>query len=371
MHGWLSTGEVESGSTARIWVSPERARWVREDHPGATELSDGAVIFERTYAVVRVARPRDPQGGRRRRGARAGGGAPRRAGGRGAACRHGVARSRCPTRRCATSSPRRWSCSAPRTGRAASPHMVPLWFVGDARELRGWTYAKSQKARNLERDPRATLGIEDGVQYHELRGVMFECDVRLARDPEDVERFGLELFDRYAGGLNDDIRAMVAEQAQKRVGLTFVPTRTVSWDHRKLGGVYSVRDEGTDSLRRQGHAPSAAHPHEREAARARGQQARALLRHRGDGRGRDRGGGDHHRPRDGRRDPRGRRRRLALRRAHRVHRAGCAAGAGPCGPDRRGVPRRLAVRDVPRRQPAARRDRRRWWRRSAPRSPTR
>jgi PPOX class probable F420-dependent enzyme len=117
-------------------------------------------------------------------------------------------------------------------------HMVPLWFVGDASELRGWTYAKSQKARNLERDPRATLGLEDGVQYHELRGVMFECDVRMARDPKDVERFGLELFDRYAGELNDEIRAMVAAQAQKRVGLTFVPTRTVSWDHRKLQGRY-------------------------------------------------------------------------------------------------------------------------------------
>jgi PPOX class probable F420-dependent enzyme len=118
------------------------------------------------------------------------------------------------------------------------PHMVALWFVGDGAELRGWTYAKSQKARNLERDPRATLGLEDGVQYHELRGVMLECDVRLSRDPEDVERFGLELFERYAGELNDDIRAMVAAQAQKRVGLTFVPTRVVSWDHRKLGGVY-------------------------------------------------------------------------------------------------------------------------------------
>ena len=106
------------------------------------------------------------------------------------------------------------------------------------RELRGWTYAKSQKARNLERDPRATVGLEDGVQYHELRGVTFECDVRLYRDPEDVERFGLELFSRYAGELNDDIRAMVAAQAQKRVGLTFVPIRTVTWDHRKLHGAY-------------------------------------------------------------------------------------------------------------------------------------
>jgi PPOX class probable F420-dependent enzyme len=118
------------------------------------------------------------------------------------------------------------------------PHMVALWFVSDGDELRGWTYAKSQKARNLERDPRATLGIEDGVQYHELRGVMFECDVELERDPERVERFGLELFERYASELNDEIRAMVAGQAQKRVGLTFVPTRTVSWDHRKLHGTY-------------------------------------------------------------------------------------------------------------------------------------
>jgi PPOX class probable F420-dependent enzyme len=119
------------------------------------------------------------------------------------------------------------------------PHMVALWFVTDGDRLRGWTYAKSQKARNLDRDPRATLGLEDGVQYHELRGVMFECEVELERDPAQVERFGLALFERYAeGGLNDDIRAMVAKQAQKRVGLTFVPTRIVSWDHRKLGGVY-------------------------------------------------------------------------------------------------------------------------------------
>jgi PPOX class probable F420-dependent enzyme len=118
------------------------------------------------------------------------------------------------------------------------PHMVALWFVADGDRLRSWTYAKSQKARNLERDPRATLGLEEGVQYHELRGVMFECDVELERDPAKVERFGLELFERYAGELTDDIRAMVAKQAQKRVGLIFVPTRVVSWDHRKLHGTY-------------------------------------------------------------------------------------------------------------------------------------
>jgi PPOX class probable F420-dependent enzyme len=117
------------------------------------------------------------------------------------------------------------------------PHMVPLWYVRDGAELRGWTYAKSQKARNLERDPRATLGIEDGVEYQELRGVMFECDVLVERDTERVAEYGLELVDRYAGGA-PEMKDFFRRQARKRVGLRFVPTRTVSWDHRKLGGAY-------------------------------------------------------------------------------------------------------------------------------------
>jgi proteasome accessory factor BC len=50
VHGWLASGEVPSSKTARIWVSPERARWEREDHRVIEELADGAVIVERTYA---------------------------------------------------------------------------------------------------------------------------------------------------------------------------------------------------------------------------------------------------------------------------------------------------------------------------------
>jgi PPOX class probable F420-dependent enzyme len=122
-------------------------------------------------------------------------------------------------------------------GRRGLPHMVPLWYVRHGSELRGWTYAKSQKARNLERDPRATLGIEAGVEYQELRGVMFECDVALERDTERVAEFGLALVERYAGGAAEAKEAF-RRQAPKRVGLRFVPTRTVSWDHRKLGGAY-------------------------------------------------------------------------------------------------------------------------------------
>jgi PPOX class probable F420-dependent enzyme len=118
------------------------------------------------------------------------------------------------------------------------PHMMPLWYVPEGVELVSWTYAKSQKAKNLERDPRATVGIETGVQYHELRGVTCECDVELEREPERVATYGLRLFERLAGHLTPEIREMIAQQSQKRVGMRFVPSRTVSWDHSKLGGTY-------------------------------------------------------------------------------------------------------------------------------------
>jgi PPOX class probable F420-dependent enzyme len=117
------------------------------------------------------------------------------------------------------------------------PHLVPLWYVPEGTELRGWTYAKSQKARNLGRDPRATVQVEAGELYHELRGVMMECDVEIESDTERVAGFGLALFERYAQ-MNLDVEAIVRKQAEKRVGLTFRPTRIVTWDHAKLGGAY-------------------------------------------------------------------------------------------------------------------------------------
>jgi PPOX class probable F420-dependent enzyme len=124
------------------------------------------------------------------------------------------------------------------------PHLMPLWYVPQPDgDLIGWTFAKSQKAKNLERDPHATLQIEEGVEYQELRGAMLECDVDVERDSGAVATYGIEIFGRYAprpdgDGLPDEVRQMVEKQAPKRVGLRFHPTRAVSWDHRKLGGAY-------------------------------------------------------------------------------------------------------------------------------------
>lgn len=119
------------------------------------------------------------------------------------------------------------------------PHLMPLWYVPEGDQLVAWTFAKSQKSKNLERDPRATVQVEAGVEYQELRGVMFECDVLVERDPERVAEFGRKIFTRYGGGdLSPEAAEMVERQAAKRIGMRFVPTRTVTWDHRKLGGGY-------------------------------------------------------------------------------------------------------------------------------------
>jgi hypothetical protein len=173
---------------------------------------------------------------------------------------------------CATLGPRGW------------PHLMPLWYVlraGPARlppatsdpsavepgqRIWSWTYAASQKVRNLERDQRATLLVETGEQYHELQGVMLECEVTVHTELRAVTALGLEIFRRYAPPgeepaaeerptgqppaeerptgqpLADDsaeqLREMVERQAAKRVGLEFTELRRASWDHRKLAGTY-------------------------------------------------------------------------------------------------------------------------------------
>ena len=144
---------------------------------------------------------------------------------------------------CATVGPRGW------------PHLMPLWYVlrepqeqsaAGAQRLWAWTYAASQKVRNLERDPRATLLVETGELYHELRGVMLECETVVHSDLDVVSALGREIFMRHAAPRGEpavqelpaEVVAMVERQAAKRVGLEFVELRRASWDHGKLEGVY-------------------------------------------------------------------------------------------------------------------------------------
>lgn len=121
------------------------------------------------------------------------------------------------------------------------PHSMPLWYVPRDGQVWIWTYAKSQKVRNLERDPRATLLVETGRAYGELRGAMIEAEAEIHRDFETVLGFAQELTVRYAEGISSvegDAKAALEAQAPKRVAIHFKPKRVATWDHRKLGGTY-------------------------------------------------------------------------------------------------------------------------------------
>ncbi len=50
VEGWMTHGEVPTAEVARVWVSPERARWLREERTVVEELADGAVVVELPYA---------------------------------------------------------------------------------------------------------------------------------------------------------------------------------------------------------------------------------------------------------------------------------------------------------------------------------
>ena len=126
-------------------------------------------------------------------------------------------------------------------GPKGHPQLTAMWYVNDGTEVI-WmtTFAKSQKTKNLERDPRVTLLVETGRTYPELKGLMITAEAEIVRDVERV----LDMLERVNVKYNGlepskDLRDALRGQASKRVLLKLTPIKTSSWDHAKLGaGVY-------------------------------------------------------------------------------------------------------------------------------------
>ena len=114
-------------------------------------------------------------------------------------------------------------------------HAVAMWYGFIDGMIAIETKAKSQKARNLSRDPRTTLLFEDGDYYEELRGVELVCHAEAVDDPDQMWALGVNLYERYYGAYSDELRPFVEAMLNKRIVTVFHVDRTVSWDHRKLG----------------------------------------------------------------------------------------------------------------------------------------
>jgi hypothetical protein len=98
------------------------------------------------------------------------------------------------------------------------------------------TKTKSQKVRNLRRDPRMTCMVEAGDRYEELRGVELVGRAEIVEEPERMWEMGVDLFGRYQGTYTEEMRPFVEAMLHKRVVVKLLVDRVVSWDHRKLNG---------------------------------------------------------------------------------------------------------------------------------------
>ncbi|HUZ52623.1 MAG TPA: pyridoxamine 5'-phosphate oxidase family protein [Streptosporangiaceae bacterium] len=118
------------------------------------------------------------------------------------------------------------------------PHLVTMYYVMVDGLLTFWTYRKSQKALNLERDPRISGLVEDGEEYFDLRGVLIQGMARRIEDPATVAEIGRRITAVIGGPMaSADPGALtqyVEHAASKRYGYRVEPSKVISWDHTKL-----------------------------------------------------------------------------------------------------------------------------------------
>ncbi len=115
------------------------------------------------------------------------------------------------------------------------PHLVAMWYAVLDGEIWFETKAKSQKTLNLRRNPTATVLIEDGETYDQLRGVSIDATAEIVEDEDTLFRVCRNVWERYTGPYTDEMKPFVEQMMNKRVAVRIRPERVRSWDHRKLG----------------------------------------------------------------------------------------------------------------------------------------
>lgn len=123
------------------------------------------------------------------------------------------------------------------------PHPMPMNFLFDDQDRYVvTTFRKSQKVRNIERDPRCALLVESGLDYSELKSVLAYAEAEIVDDPASTAEVMGALAEKEArrGGMQLSAEARVQAQASapKRVIIRYKPDSYISWDHTKLGGRY-------------------------------------------------------------------------------------------------------------------------------------
>jgi PPOX class probable F420-dependent enzyme len=118
------------------------------------------------------------------------------------------------------------------------PHSVAMWYIMDDDACLMTTYAKSQKAVNISRNPKVALLAESGVTYDTLKGVLIRGHAQLIADVDACANVLSRVHQKMMGALPPGIEEALKLQARKRVIIRVSADRISSWDHAKLVGAY-------------------------------------------------------------------------------------------------------------------------------------
>jgi len=122
--------------------------------------------------------------------------------------------------------------------RDGTPHLTTLWFALEGQDIILETFTKSQKIKNLERDPRLTVMLEDGKVYEELKGVVINGQAELHQEVETVHRLHMAVLRRNTDFDEKTLDAASASMAPKKTAIVVKPEKIISWDHSKLDVSY-------------------------------------------------------------------------------------------------------------------------------------
>ena len=116
------------------------------------------------------------------------------------------------------------------------PHVVPIWYVAD-RET-GCVYFStpedSRKVRDVEETPKASLTVDEGAYYFDLRAVIVEGTVSVLEDADERERIERAWCRKYFDQDERPEYMSLLYQGRPWEWFRVDPSRWISWDNSAI-----------------------------------------------------------------------------------------------------------------------------------------
>lgn len=128
------------------------------------------------------------------------------------------------------------NCYVGTVSRRGWPHVAPLAYtrLDDPTRLYVRTHPRSRKARNLYHENRASVVVDEGVEYADLRGYFAHVYATVVRDEARLDRLDETFVETQYDGAVPDLVARVHARQDEWVWFELDPAHVVTWDNSKI-----------------------------------------------------------------------------------------------------------------------------------------